>query len=240
MEAPSCLSTAYEAETVDAMRHILKPGDCAVDGGACLGFYTLMMAAMVEDSGTIVAFEPGTDNLIRLRQHIASANFHPKVIPQPLWDKCERVTLHISPQSPGCHSLGPFDGKIFYGAVETLELEATTIDTWNIEPKLIKLDIEGAEINALMGATRTILKHRPYLVCEINNTTLSRFSKTDKDLRSFVKETFGYETFVLQGKGMYPTLLPEGVEIVTQYMNLNALFATIEMIAKAFPVISYA
>ncbi len=225
--------SSYEAETVSVIQQILKPGDCVIDGGANVGFYTLMMAAMVGESGKVIAFEPETSNLNCLRQNLSKYNYKAKIIAQPLWDKCERVTLHLNPLSPGCHSLSPY----YSDSYANLEMEATTIDTWGLEPNLIKLDIEGAEIQALTGGIKTIFKHRPYLICEMNIVCLAGFNKSGNDLRVFAKETFGYETFVMLGKGCFPILVPEKVDIQIPGTNVNLLFATVDMVAKAFPTI---
>jgi FkbM family methyltransferase len=226
---------SYEPEVIDIMRRVLKPGDCAIDGGANIGFFTTLMGVMVGEEGMILAFEPAADNVKKLCENIALRNTPAKVISQPLWDKCEKVTLHLGP-GEGCHSLRP----LMYKTDETIDkqvMEATTIDTWNVAPRLIKLDIEGSEVNALMGAVETISKHHPYIISEWNSNALSWFGRAGGDISSFVREKFGYATFVLEEKGVYPIYLPEGVDVTSPYpRGANLLLATIDMVAKAFPV----
>lgn len=227
---------SYEPEVIDIMRRVLKPGDCAIDGGANIGFFTVLMGVLVGEEGSVLAFEPATDNVKKLRENVALRNTPAKIIPQPLWHKCEKVILHLGP-GEGCHSLRPLMFTIDE-TIDKQEMEATTIDTWNVAPRLIKLDLEGAEVNALMGAVKTISKHRPYVVSEWNANALSWFGKCGKDITSFAKEQFGYETFILQEKGIYPIHLPEGVDISSPWpRGANLLLATIDMVAKAFPIL---
>lgn len=155
-----------------------------------------------------------------------------KIIEQPLWNKQEEVTLHMAMDS-GMHSLKPHD------TFGSQAMGATTIDSWRVTPKLIKLDIEGAEVEALVGAMDTITRHHPFIVCEMNEEALNRFGKTSDKLREYARNTFGYDTFMLSKSVPYPSLVPVKSRISTLLRNTNILLATIDMVAKAWPVFTH-
>lgn len=51
-----------EPEVVSVMYQVLKSGDTAIDGGANIGYFSLVMASIVGVSGKVLAFEPGPNN----------------------------------------------------------------------------------------------------------------------------------------------------------------------------------
>lgn len=72
----------------------------------------------------------------------------------------------------------------------------------DLEPALIKIDVEGAEINVLLGAVQTLAVHRPFVVFEHQNEVSKLYQRTSEDLW----EIFGdlnYRIFELQGTGPY-------------------------------------
>ena len=67
------LSGRYERRLVSS---ILKPGMTAVDIGANIGFYSMLMAARVGGTGRVVAFEPDADNFRLLEKNILENDIH--------------------------------------------------------------------------------------------------------------------------------------------------------------------
>ena len=224
---------AAEPEVINVFGRVLKKGDTAIDGGANVGYHSLIMASLVGLEGKVLAFEPGPDNAEKLRRNVAlNRAKQVKVIEQPLWGSQKVVKLHMAADS-GMHALHPHNT---FGVVD---IESTTIDAWHESPKLIKLDVEGSEIEALIGAMETVAACKPFIVCEMCEDTLRYFGKGNHDLRSYVKRTFGYDTWALLKKHFYPLLVPEGVEVVTTIMNLNVMFATVDMVGKYFDRVDY-
>ena len=79
--------------------------------------------------------------------------------------------------------------QVDYGS----EVKGTAIDTLKLERcDLIKLDLEGAEPLAILGAIDTITKFRPFLVIEFNPRLKDRFAATVKSMEATLKD-LGYK-----------------------------------------------
>ena len=222
-----------EPEVVNVMKHVLRKGDTAIDGGANVGYFSLIMSALVGDSGKVLAFEPGPDNCRKMRTNIEINNLkNVSLTDRPLWVDSREVTLHMHADS-GAHSLRKHDTSA------SCIVQSTSIDAWDCHPRLVKLDIEGAEIEALEGGYETIRKNRTYIVCEMNKDSLARFGYSETDLRDCAKSLFDYDTFLLSKSFKYPVYIPHGVEVMAPVLNMNVLFATPAMVLEAFPVLHY-
>jgi len=149
----------------------LKEGDIVVDAGAQIGTFTVKAAQTVGDKGKVIALEPEVQNLMLLRKNIeANGLRNVVIIPKGVWSLKSKLNLNVSSNQTG-HSL--YRGKC-YGTDSTStteEIEVDNID--NILKQLgikrvnfIKMDIEGAEIEALKGMTETIKNNNVKLAIE--------------------------------------------------------------------------
>lgn len=225
-----------EPEVIFAAYRILKSGDLAIDGGANTGYVSITMAALVGSKGKVLAFEPDPDNMDKLQRNIRINDaYQISISERPLWSADEPVNLYFNPRDSGGHSLRPLG----YETEHIKSMQGITIDSLKVKPKLIKLDVEGAEISAMLGGAQTIREHQPYIICEMNHGALSRFGESNTSLRRYARLWFGYDTYLLMRTHAFPVLVPDGVEIITPVDNTNVLFATQEMIAAVFPMIYY-
>jgi FkbM family methyltransferase len=137
-------------------------GDVVLDCGANIGVFTRV--ALDAGASKIIAIEPAPENIECLRR-----NFSPEIaagrvviVPKGVWDKEDKLTLRIDPTNSAADSF-VIERKT---AVTSIQVPLTTIDNLVSELKLervdyIKMDIEGAEPNALTGAAGTIKKWKP-------------------------------------------------------------------------------
>ena len=219
---------ACEPEIVHLMHRVLQTGDVVIDGGANVGFFTCLMSQLVGKSGLVFAVEPSPVNIRKLEHNLANNKMpNVRVVKSPLSASHGDVTLYLSAHS-GYNSLQPSGETV--GRMKTV---TTTIDAMldGQVPKLIKLDIEGAEFDALMGSTYTC----PYVVVEMNEEALKRFGHSGAKLRKMMEENFGYEMFILQAGGQFPLMVPRQTELVSDRLNQMVLFSTPEHVAKAWP-----
>ncbi|MEP6604485.1 MAG: FkbM family methyltransferase [Nitrosospira sp.] len=163
------LQRQYELHR-DAVRCKAEKGDFVIDAGACWGETSLYFAHEVGKEGRVFSFEFIPSNMEVLRKNIAA---NPQladtinVIDKPLWNQDGQIVYYVD-WGPG--SRVSFE-KLREDFANT-QCATTTIDhivsEYNV-PRVdfIKMDIEGAELNALKGAEDTILRYRPKLAISL-------------------------------------------------------------------------
>jgi len=168
----------YELDTARVIKRLLRPGDHFVDGGANIGYFTLLAAKLVGPTGRVDAFEPLPDNRARLE-----ANLHRngladrvRVHPAALSDAAGTATIHRFAGDEGNHgtaSLFAGDGAVVARSISvpTVRMDEALSDT---TPALIKLDVEGAESLAIAGMTGLLRAQRPPAVILEHNPVASR------------------------------------------------------------------
>jgi FkbM family methyltransferase len=137
-------------------------GDIVIDCGAHIGGFTRI--ALLSGARLVVAVEPEKSNILAFRRNFAEALKNGRVIlvEKGLWDKPGRLPLHLSNVGDS-HSVA-----IPQNAGKEQMIELTTIDSLTGSLKLpkvdfIKIDIEGSELNALLGARQALKRWRPRL-----------------------------------------------------------------------------
>jgi FkbM family methyltransferase len=138
-------------------------GDTVIEGGACYGDTALHFAALAGERGQVHSFEFVPGNICICKQNIALNPACRRVIQlveRPMWNETD-VSMYYAENGPASRvSLEPFAGGT--------EVRTYTIDDMVRDRKLnridfIKMDIEGAELNAICGAAETIRRDKPKL-----------------------------------------------------------------------------
>ncbi len=144
-----------------ALVHV-RPGDVVIDCGAHIGGFTRV--ALNEGASLVVAVEPEQANLAAFRRNFARELEAGRIrlVPQGVLDRNGRLSLHLSKVGDS-HSI-----VIPQNAGRDEAIEVTTIDALADSLKLqrvdfIKLDIEGSEQKALLGAGNVLKKFQPRL-----------------------------------------------------------------------------
>jgi FkbM family methyltransferase len=157
----------WEPEVQQVFASILAPGQVVYDIGAASGFFAVIAAREVGSAGQVVAFEPLPESAARLRHNIALNEFdHVRVVELALGDRDGRGELTAGVDEDQARVNRSADS-----GQASVDVEVTTIDrlvdTAVVPPPdVIKMDIEGAEVEALRGADRTLSERRPVLLIE--------------------------------------------------------------------------
>jgi FkbM family methyltransferase len=148
----------------------VKAGDTVLDCGANIGAFT--RRALDAGARVVVAIEPAPENVQCLRRNFPQEIAAGRVIvyPKGVWNKDDVLVLKVLPGQSGSGSVA-MDRP---GAAEELRVPLTTIDAMVQELRLervdfIKMDIEGAEKNALEGARQTVARHRPRMAISLEH-----------------------------------------------------------------------
>ena len=138
-------------------------GDVVLDGGANIGVFT--RKALNAGASKVIAVEPAPENVESLRRNFAPEIASGRVVIEPvgLWNTAAELPLRVDADNSARNSFvleGP--------AIATVVIPLRTIDSIVADLALkqmnfVKLDIEGAEKNAIAGAAQTIARFRPRL-----------------------------------------------------------------------------
>ena len=229
----------YEPDVTIAMLRVLREGDTVIDVGANIGYFTLLAQKMVGASGRVFAFEPGSNNLPHLINNISLNGENTiTVLTQPLSDRAEQVAFYLNADNSGGNAL--WNPALWPDNTKSRELQqqeimsAQRLDFYQIKnPRLIKIDTEGAETKILTGAEQTIREYKPpFILAEINVFGLQQLGSSSQQLRELMRD-FGYETFLLFMGGELPKLLPRTYDPELPGMA-NVLFSTIDDVGAAW------
>lgn len=182
-----------EPPVQEALRRLLGPGDVFYDVGANVGFFTLVGARLVGPTGRVVAFEPVPSCARAVRRNIELNDFaHAQVREQAVAGADGSARLLVVGEASWSHL--EFTGR-HADVRDEIDVPVVALDslvaTGTIPaPDVLKIDTEGAELQALEGARETIARHRPAIVCELHDTNTAFVALMDE---------LGYRTTNLDG-----------------------------------------
>lgn len=171
----------------DAAYRYVKRWRRALDLGANVGIFSCDFAARFQE---VVAFEP----IPRTRKCLAlNAPSNVRVEPFAVADECGVLKMYPTMLNSGgsfvCNHPDVITPLSEMNLANVIEVEARTIDSFNFDAvDLIKLDIQGAEYPAVVGARETIQRHRPVIMLEqkpFNAESAQFFKMTSRLLRSW-------------------------------------------------------
>jgi FkbM family methyltransferase len=165
---------AYEEEFVQALRLHIHPGDACMDVGAHLGYYCLTMARMVGPSGRVISFEPIRENLAVLEENVALNNpANVELVNVALGDRPGVASL-LGSESETITSTPSTRGYAVKGPRSSVEVRVDTLDAFlkreGHRPSVIKIDVEGAELDVLKGSRETLKTVRPVVLLKIHGS----------------------------------------------------------------------
>jgi FkbM family methyltransferase len=143
-----------DAVEIAWMRRLVQPGSNALDIGANIGFYTLLLSALVGPEGHTHAFEPDATNFKHLSA-IAGCRNNVTLVPKAVSDRSGTLVMYTSPTLN-------VDHRTYKTASykEAITVDGVSIDDYvdeRFRVDFIKMDIQGYELNALRGMERTII-----------------------------------------------------------------------------------
>ena len=171
---------------VQHIQRLLRPGDVMLDIGANCGYMSFAAAEIVGANGEVIAFEPSPTTGPLLAQNVklnprASVEVHHVAVGA----QAGTLEFHAVPNRSGYSSLRTAGRP----PEELCKVPVIALDDW-LERlptvRLIKLDIEGAELLALRGAWRLIARDRPFLIFEMDDTFLRELGGSAAELCDFL------------------------------------------------------
>lgn len=185
----------FESDVQKAFAAHLKPGQVVYDVGSNVGFMTLVASKLVGPTGTVIAFEPIRRTASQLAAQVKVNDLKNVIVKNCAVSDREGIS-RMSIDSFSCMARLS-DSASNYGKGSTYEEEVatTTLDkvvTEHPAPDLLKIDVEGAEMMVLNGATGLLRDHRPVIIIELHSEELSQ------QFHHFISE-YGYDLWAADG-----------------------------------------
>ena len=169
------LAGAFELPTLRQMERLVLPGMNVIDVGANVGAHTLHLAKLVGEGGSVTAFEPTTFAVGKLRNNLAA---NPQLAERVDVRQCMLVGDHGAEGEPSVPSSWPVDGRrpddpelgsvgMSTAGCAAMTLDEALDDGTKRPIHLMKMDVDGHELDVLRGALGLLRRDRPVLVMEL-------------------------------------------------------------------------
>lgn len=157
---------------------MVAPGDVVLECGAHHGFTTLLIAHWMGEGGRLVAFEASPLSAAILRQNVERNHLHDRITIEAKAVGAGPGTLTFTEESNAVALTGR--------GSQGVRVPVVGLDQYaSLAPTLVKLDVEGFEIEVLKGATQ-VLRRRPKLAIEVHVDMLRRYGHSADELFRYV------------------------------------------------------
>lgn len=182
----------WEPEVTRCAQQRIRPGMRVWDIGADVGYFSLLFAGLAGPGGRVRAFEPIPKARLRLEENLRlNTCTNVEVESRALGSKpgkfilekpLEISRINLAKQLPGPEDI---EVQVVRGDDVFAESGWPSLD-------VIKLDVEGAELEILRGMTGVLQRHRPALLLEIHGPYLPMFGASGEEVMKWLREQ-GYQ-----------------------------------------------
>lgn len=180
---------------------LLRANDCVLDIGANVGYYTMVAAKLVGPGGCVHAFEasPKTFRWLNANARLnpaADIHVHDKAVT----DECGEVTFHTAKEAcTGYSSIRDLgDGTGSVARVPSVSIDSILDELPPV--RLVKIDVEGAELLVLRGMTGLIKRDQPFIIFEIDDEFCHDLGYSAQALCDFLAQR-GYDLHRIIARG---------------------------------------
>ncbi len=150
------------------VQRVLRSGECAMDIGANIGWYTVLMSKIVAPAGRVYAFEPMEEAADILQEHVRLNNCNNVVVLPYALDAIEKQATEIVGYSYTAPRTSDHEACIVVR--KPLDTVVSELDTPHVS--LIKIDTDGCELRVFRGAEQLLRRDKPMLYFELGDGTL--------------------------------------------------------------------
>ena len=195
----------------DLLLKLLRPGDVFVDCGANVGYFSYFASGLVAESGRVLAIEANPNLVTWLNTHKeCNGSGNVEILGLALWEYEGKMDFHVA-KDPMFSSLGDVDQLAHTSGSEVVEVRLETLDrvlqdsilAADRNVRLLKIDVEGAEVMVLKGAKQLLEERRvDFIYVEIHPKQMEFFGQKVNSLHHILKMN-GYRCVDSDRDGTY-------------------------------------
>lgn len=167
------VQSVFEPATTRLVQNRVKPGMSVLDIGANFGYFTLLFARLVGNTGQVWAFEPTQKYREQLLWHIEhnqlAASVH--ILPYGLSDKTFSSAISIGSSSATLH-WGSDMPPMGQEQIELKPLDGVAAELGIERVDFVKMDVDGHEPHCLRGGAALLQRFQPPIVLEFSQLNL--------------------------------------------------------------------
>jgi FkbM family methyltransferase len=192
---------AYEPNVTAVFLDRLRPAMHVLDIGANIGWYTMLAASLVGSTGSVTAIEPNPDSAKLLEASRRANSFDNVIVLQVAAGREQGLLVLHGSYSDAMTSAAPDDVTALTNATTVPSFKVDDLIPKNKNIDLVKVDVQGAEYSALLGASELIRRCHPTIVSEFSPTMMPGMSGVDgRQYLRFLLD-FGYRVSVIESDG---------------------------------------
>jgi FkbM family methyltransferase len=190
---PMCrfLSSSYEPDVWSWLKQRTVPGSIILDVGAQFGLYSMLAARHIGADGRIFAFEPSPETVAVLRRHLKNNGMTDRVeiVQAAVGPEEGEVTFYMAGTHPS-NTLAPT--TVDPVKLTPVKVKAITVDGFcrqrQVKPTILKIDVEGWELQVLRGATEVVQDPALTICVEMHPYAWESAGYTRNDFMSYLSQ----------------------------------------------------
>lgn len=173
-------ASRWDMPLLNVARALVKPGDVVWDIGANVGLFSRASSFHAGEKGYVLAVEADADAarlLLRTTAMMEVGHAEVSVLPVAIAGTCGVVKFDIAKRARAANAIHGFGSTQTGGVRESRLLPCLSLDSLLPHfpaPDVLKIDVEGAEVEVIAGGKHLLREYRPLIYCEVQNYTRSQ------------------------------------------------------------------
>jgi len=177
----------YEVQGIRVLNEILKKGDVFIDVGANLGYFSLIAAQIIGNNGAVYAFDINKASIENIEKNKKYNNlFNIETFHFAVTNRDGEINI-LKERVPN-----PFASILCPSEKKSVNLRSISLDSFcvnkKIKPKVIKIDVEGAELLVLRGMKDLLINENLIVLLELHGEYINKFDTKSEDIINFLYE----------------------------------------------------